>query len=51
MSEYQVIYEGTIREVYIVEADSEDEARDKWPEEMPVHSEVTDGEVTGVTRL
>jgi len=48
MSSYIVIYEGTIREEYVVEADSPEHARQIWSDFDPVSSEVIDGEVTEV---
>ena len=51
MSEYQVIYTGTVKQVYLVDADSEEEAREKWYDTDPVNSEVTDGEVSEVRRI
>ncbi|GAB3192009.1 hypothetical protein [Nesterenkonia suensis] len=50
MPEYTVIYEGTVREQYLVEADSEEEAREKWSDNPPMSSEMIDGEVTEVIR-
>lgn len=46
--DYMVIYEGTFREVYIVNAASEDEARMNWSDSEPVISEAIDGEVVEV---
>lgn len=48
MATYTVIYEGTVREVYSVEAGSEAEAREGWYEGELVISETIDGEVVGV---
>lgn len=48
MSTYIVIYEGTVREQYIVEADSPEHARQIWSDFDAVSSEVIDGEVTDV---
>lgn len=43
MAVYKVIFEGTIREVYFVEADSKDEAMENWADFEPDISEVMDG--------
>lgn len=43
MATYEVIYEGTVREVYLVEAGSKDEALAMWSDEEPYSSEVIDG--------
>lgn len=48
MPTYEVIYEGTLREVYLVDAESEAEAREKWLDSEPIASEAFDGEVTEV---
>jgi hypothetical protein len=48
VSEYEVIYEGRVREVYIVAASSAAEAREKWCDTEPVISEVVDGSVVQV---
>lgn len=48
MAQFTVIYEGRVREVYSVEAESAEEAREKWSDTEPVSSEVIDGEVTEV---
>lgn len=45
---YTVIYEGTVRETYSVEAESEEEARQKWCDYDPISSEVIDGAVREV---
>lgn len=45
---WKVIYEGTVREVYLVSASSKEEALDKWPDWEPDFSEVIDGYVTDV---
>ncbi len=45
---YEVIYEGTVREIYSVEADSEEEARKKWSDNEPVQSEVIEGDVVDI---
>lgn len=48
MPEYEVTWEGRVREVYHVEAASPEEAREKWSDEEPTISEVWDGEVISV---
>lgn len=48
MKNYELIWEGTVREVYSVMAESEDEARRKWMNSEPVVSEALDGEITDV---
>lgn len=48
MKSFELIYEGRVREVYNVMAESEDEARAKWMNSEPVVSEVVDGEITEV---
>lgn len=51
MPTFEVVYEGTVREVYSVEAENEEEARNKWSDCEPDSSEVTDGEVVEVTHV
>lgn len=51
MKQFEVIYEGTVREVYHVFAETEDEARDIWSDEEPSYSEVIDGDVTYVVEV
>lgn len=48
MKSYAVYYEGTIREVYVVQAESFEHAREIWSDFEPVVSEVIDGEVVAV---
>lgn len=48
MPTYEVIYEGICREVYLVDAESEAEAREKWSDSEPIASESIDGGVTEV---
>lgn len=48
MKTYTVIYEGTIREVYSVEAHNAAEAREIWSDFEPDISEVIDGQVVEV---
>lgn len=51
MNEYEVIYEGRVREIYYVTASSSEEARDLWSDFEPATSETIDGEVTAITKL
>lgn len=48
MREYEVTWEGRVREVYLVMAESEAEARENWTDGSLAHSEAFDGEVTSV---
>lgn len=48
MTTYEVIYKGTFREVYLVDAESEAEAREKWSDSEPIASESINGGVTEV---
>lgn len=48
MSLYTVVYEGTIREVYSVEAESLEDARKRWTHGILEVSEMIDGEVSEV---
>lgn len=48
MPEYEVTWEGRVREVYYVTADSPEEARERWSDEEPTISEAWDGEVVSV---
>lgn len=50
MPEFTVIYEGRVREQYSVEADTEEEAREKCSDTEPTMSEVIDGSIVKVTR-
>ena len=51
MKQFEVVYEGTVREVYHVFAETEDEAREIWSDEEPSYSEVIDGDVTYVKEV
>lgn len=52
MPEFEVVYEGQVREVYVVTADSEEEARRIWVDVGDlVQSEVTDGEIYSVEEI
>lgn len=48
MKTYSVIYEGRVREVYSVEAESAEQAREIWSDFDPVSSEVIDGDIIEV---
>ncbi len=50
MAEFTLIYEGRVREQYSVEAETEEEAREKWSEEKPFISEVIDGGIVEVIK-
>lgn len=51
MKQFEVVYEGTVREVYHVFAETEEEARDLWSDEEPSYSEVIDGDVVSVEEV
>lgn len=51
MPEYEVTWEGRIREVYFVMAESEAEARENWADGHLSHSVAFDGEVTSVEEV
>ena len=48
MPEFEVTWEGRVREVYYVEAESEAEARENWHDGDLDHSVSFDGEVIEV---
>ena len=48
---FYVMYEGRVQETYVVEAESEEEARERWSETEPVSSEVIDGEIVDVEEV
>ena len=48
LKQYEVTYEGRVREVYYVTASSKDEARLIWSDDEPVISEVIDGDVMSI---
>ena len=48
MKQWTVVYEGRVRETYLVEAETESEAREKWSDYEPDTSEVLDGAVVSV---
>lgn len=48
---FRLVYEGTAKEVYEVEADSEEEARDTWPNYGPIHMEMIDGEIVSAEEI
>lgn len=49
MKNFELIYEGRVKEVYSVMAETEEEAREKWMDSNPVSSEVIDGEIVKVS--
>lgn len=51
MPQFEVVYEGTVREIYYVDAETEDEARENWSDEEPSYSEVIDGEVVSTVEV
>lgn len=51
MKEYEIIWEGHVREIYVVVAESEADARENWFDGSLVHSEAYDGEVTSVEEM
>mgnify|MGYP005800126781 CR=1 FL=1 len=51
MKEFEVVYEGTVRETYYVFAETEEEANELWSEEEPSYSEVIDGDVVSVEEV
>lgn len=51
MATYEVIFEGTVREVYFVEASSEAEAMENWADVEPDISEVLDGAPVSATEV
>lgn len=51
MPEFEVTWEGRVREVYYVMAESEDEARENWPDGHLASSESFDGEVIEVAEV
>lgn len=51
MPQFEVVYEGTVREIYYVFAETEDEARETWFDEDPSYSEVIDGDVVYVEEV
>ena len=51
MPEFELVYEGRVREIYAVTAASEDEAREKWSDTEPVTSEVIDGGIVSVNEV
>lgn len=48
MATYRVECAGTVREVYLVEADSPEEAQQNWSDGELILSEVTDAEPSSV---
>ena len=51
MLEFEVTWEGRVREVYYVMAESEAEARENWTEGDLSHSVAFDGEVVEVAEV
>lgn len=51
MPEFEVTYEGTVRETYYVEAETAAEAREKFSEGELYRSEVLEGSVTSVEEV
>lgn len=51
MPEFEIVYDGQVREVYVVTADSEEEARRTWYDGTLVQSEVYDGEIYSVEEI
>ena len=45
---FHVTYEGRVRETYVVEAETSEEAMEKWFDYEPISSEVVDGSVVEV---
>lgn len=51
MPEFEIVYEGRVREIYVITADSEEEARLNWVDADLAQSEVYDGEVISVEEI
>lgn len=51
MAQFEIVYEGQVRETYIVDADSREEAERIWPDGWLAQSEVYDGEVVSVEEI
>lgn len=51
MPEYEVTWEGRVRETYYVMAESEDEARENWSDGHVAHSVSFDGEIVDVAEV
>lgn len=51
MKEFEVVYEGTVREIYYVFAETEEEAMERWSDEEPSYSEVIDGDVVSTVEV
>ena len=51
MPEFEVVYEGTVREVYYVEAETEEEAMENWSSVEPDSSEVIEGAPVSVQEV
>lgn len=48
MKRWIVTFEGRVRETYLVEAETAEEARDTWHDVEPEYSDVIDGGVIDV---
>lgn len=48
MPEFELTWTGEIQETYLVEAETEEEAREKWSDTRPVSSESYGGKITDV---
>lgn len=51
MKEFELEWIGEVREIYVVEADTEEEARENWHETEPVHSEAYGGAIKNVREI
>lgn len=51
MSKYLVEFEVTVRELFEIEAESEDEARENYLDGTPLLTEVLDGDRVNVTEV
>lgn len=51
MSEYEVTVYTTVKEIYVVQAESEEEAMGNWSEEMPVLREAVDADVQSAVEV
>jgi len=45
---FHVTYEGRVKETYVVEAETAEEAAEKWSDYEPTSSEVIDGSVVEI---
>jgi hypothetical protein len=51
MAQFEAVYEGQVREVYIVEAETMAEAEEAWPDGWLASSEVYDGDVVSIEEV